>query len=110
VGQHVRAEREVQAMTVRYRPNLALAKRIASDLGRDDVLEVYGAIQRRALGLLFINARFDELSRDQYEDLCSAIKSELGRRPAHSYFPSARTADARGECAIPGDQLGSVVA
>jgi hypothetical protein len=66
-------------VTLRFTPNLALATRIARDIERDDVLEVYRAIQRRASGLLFINARFDELSSDQYADLCFAIESEVNR-------------------------------
>jgi hypothetical protein len=66
-------------MTRRFYPNLSLAKRIARDIARDDVLEAYRAIQRRAPGLLFINARFDELSNDQYADLCFAIESEVER-------------------------------
>jgi hypothetical protein len=66
-------------VTLRFRPNLALAKRIAGDIGYENVLEVYQAIQRRAPGLLVVNARFGELSRDQYEDLCFAIESELQR-------------------------------
>jgi hypothetical protein len=68
-------------VTPRFTPNLALAKRIAGDIGSDNALEVYAVIQRRAPGLLVINARFDELSRDQYEDLCFAIESELQRYP-----------------------------
>jgi hypothetical protein len=66
-------------VSVRNTPNLALAKRIADDIGSGDVLEVYRAIQRRAPGVLFVNARFDELSRAQYEDLGFAIQAELER-------------------------------
>jgi hypothetical protein len=75
--QHVPAEQEIK--TVKFLPNLSLAKRIAVDIGCDDRLEVPRAIQRRAPGLLFINARFDELSREQYEDLCFAIECDVGR-------------------------------
>ncbi len=64
---------------MKWYPNLSLAKRIAVDIGCDDPLEVYRAIQRKASGVLFINARFDELSADQYEDLCYAIESEIAR-------------------------------
>jgi hypothetical protein len=82
-------------VTLRFTPNLALAKRIASDIGCEDVPDVYGAIQRRAPGVLFINAQFDELSRDQYEDLCFAIESELQslrRRVAATALASPREA------------------
>jgi hypothetical protein len=54
-----------------------LAKRIAADLGVDDVRAVQEAIKRRAPGVLSIHVRFDELSRDQYDDLCDAVEDEL---------------------------------
>ena len=66
---------------MRFLPNLALARRMAADLGHGDEVEVYSAIQRRCPGVLFIHARYDELSRDQYENLCYAVESELSRRP-----------------------------
>jgi hypothetical protein len=54
---------------------------MAADLGHGDAVDVYRAIQRRCPGVLFIHARYDELSRDQYEDVCHAVESELSRRP-----------------------------
>lgn len=67
-------------MSPRFLPSFGLARRIAADIGAADAGEVYRAIERRAPGVLFVNARVDELSRDQYEDLCFAVESEL-RRP-----------------------------
>jgi hypothetical protein len=64
---------------VKLFPNLYLARRIAVDIGCDDPHEVHRAMQPKAPGLLFINARRDELTRDQYEDLCYAIELELKR-------------------------------
>jgi hypothetical protein len=63
---------------LRFTPNLALAKRIAVDIGCDDALKVHRTIQRRCPGVLRIHVTFPELSRDEYEDLCYAIESEVG--------------------------------
>jgi hypothetical protein len=47
--------------------------------------------------VLFIDARFDELSSDQYGDLCYAIESEVGRRRSvvRSEAPFRENEDAR---------------
>jgi hypothetical protein len=54
---------------------------MAADLGHGDEVEVYSAIQRRCPGVLFMQARYDELSRDEFEDVCYAVECELSRRP-----------------------------
>jgi hypothetical protein len=66
-------------VSARFLPSFSLARRIAADIGAVDPADVYGAIQRRAPGLVLFHARGDELSKDQYEDLCFAVESELGR-------------------------------
>jgi hypothetical protein len=74
---------EPEIATVKFYPNLELARRIAADIGRDDAHEVYRAMERRCPGVLFIHVRLNELSRDQYDDLCYAVESEITRsRPA----------------------------
>ena len=65
---------------MKFFPNLSLAKRIAVDIGCDDAHEVHRAIERRCPGVLHIRVRSDELSRDQYDDLCFAIESEVAKR------------------------------
>ena len=77
-------------MSPRFLPNLALARRVASDIGCDDPIEVHRAIQRRAPGVLVIHRQFEELSADQYADLCYAIESEIerSRRPTLSVVRS----------------------
>jgi hypothetical protein len=77
MGRDVPAEQEVS--TVKFLPNLSLAKRIGADIGCDDPLEVHRAIQRRCPGMLRMNVRFPELSREMYEDLCFAVESEIAR-------------------------------
>lgn len=77
MGQGVPADAEIKA--VKFLPNLSLAKRIADDIGCDDILEVHRALKRRSPGVLRIHVRFAELSRDEYEDLCFAIESEVAR-------------------------------
>jgi hypothetical protein len=64
---------------VKLFPNLNLAKRVALDIGCDDPQAVYRAMQRRYPGVLHVSMRFDELSRESYEDLCFAIQSEVAR-------------------------------
>jgi hypothetical protein len=60
----------------------AVAKRIAADLALADPYVVQEALRRRAPGVLSIGFRVDELSRDQYDDLCDAVESELSRSKA----------------------------
>jgi hypothetical protein len=79
VGVHILPEPEIEA--VRFLPNLTLARSNAADLGRNDPVEVYRAIERRCPCVLMIHGRYDELSRDQYDDLCYAVELELTRRP-----------------------------
>jgi hypothetical protein len=78
MGWCVPAESKV-APTMKFLPNLNLAKRIAADIGCHDAHEVHRAIQRRCPDVLQIHLTFDELSRDQYDDLCFAIESEVGQ-------------------------------
>jgi hypothetical protein len=72
---HVPAESEITAL--KFLPNLSLARRVAADIGCNDAHEVHRAIQRRCPGVLQIHVRRDELSREEYEDLCFAIESEV---------------------------------
>ena len=62
---------------MKFLPNLSLARRIAADIDCDDAREVHRAIQRRCPGVLQIHVTIDELSRDQYDDLCFAVESEV---------------------------------
>jgi len=64
---------------VKFLPNLAFAKRVAADIGCDDAREVHRAMQRRCPGVLSIDVRSSDLSRDQYEDLLYAVESEVAR-------------------------------
>jgi hypothetical protein len=50
-----------------------------ADIECDDAHEVHRAIERRCPGVLIISVRFDEMSRDEYDDLCFAIESEIAR-------------------------------
>jgi hypothetical protein len=68
---------------MKFQPNMALARRVPSDIGCDDVDEVYRAIERRCAGLLFIDARRYELNRTEYEDVCFAVELELARGRRH---------------------------
>jgi hypothetical protein len=53
------------------------AKRIAADLRVDDPYTVHDALKRRSPGVLLPDVRADEFSRDQLDDLCDAVESEL---------------------------------
>jgi hypothetical protein len=64
---------------VKFFPNLSIAKRVAADIGCDDPHAVHRAIQRRCPGVLHLSVKFDDLSRESYEDLCFAIQSEIAR-------------------------------
>jgi hypothetical protein len=77
----VRVPPEPEVQTMRVLPNLALARRIAAEVRRTDAVEVYRALERRCPGVLRLSVRLDELSRDQYDDLCCAVELELTRRP-----------------------------
>ena len=82
-----------EVSAVKFLPNLSLAKRIAVDIGCDDAHEVHRAIQQRCPGVLQIHVRLDELSRDEYDDLCFAIELEITQRRARARPPCAASAN-----------------
>jgi hypothetical protein len=60
-------------------PAISTAQTSTDAALRPDAHEVHRAIERRFPGVLHITVRFDEMSRDEYDELCYAIESEIAR-------------------------------